>query len=158
MPIKGSKQRNLTIDVIRLILAALIVYMHVADGLLFNNRALNANASIADFCILIVARLAVPTFFAISGYYFFKKRQSDEYSSAIKNMKRLFLLFMGGLTICFITPFALLGVHKAIMMTFENYKYSQDNFEKLYKQRFEKDKAYIRSVQYNKEMAKKNKK
>lgn len=111
MPIKGSKQRNLTIDVIRLILAALIVYMHVADGLLFNNRALNANASIADFCILIVARLAVPTFFAISGYYFFKKRQSDEYSSAIKNMKRLFLLFMGGLTICFITSLLLNGFH-----------------------------------------------
>ncbi len=62
------------------------------------------------------------------------------------------------LTFCFLTPIALLGVHKAIMMTFENYKYSQDNFEKLYKQRFEKDKAYIRSVQYNKEMAKKNKK
>ena len=43
-------------------------------------------------------------------------------------------------------------------MTFENYKYSQENFEKLYKQRFEKDKAYMRSVQYNKEMEKKNKK
>ena len=32
----------------------------------------------------------------------------------------------------------------------ENYKYSQENFEKLYKQRFEKDNAYMRSIQYNK--------
>ncbi len=61
------------------------------------------------------------------------------------------------LTFCAITPVAILGVHKAIMLTFENYKYSQENFEKLYKQRFEKDKAYIRSVKYNEEMAKKNK-
>ena len=30
------------------------------------------------------------------------------------------------------TPFALLGAHKAIMITFENYKYSQESFEKLY--------------------------
>ena len=75
-----------------------------------------------------------------------------------KKTRLLIHLIITILTICFITPFALLGVHKAIMMTFENYKYSQDNFEKLYKQRFEKDKAYIRSVQYNKEMAKKNKK
>ncbi len=72
---------------------------------------------------------------------------------------RLFIhLIITIITICLMTPVALLGVHKAIMMTFENYKYSQESFEKLYKQRFEKDKAYIRSVQYNKEMAKKNKK
>ncbi len=48
-----------------------------------------------------------------------------------------------------VLPFAILIVNKAIMMTFENYKYSQDNFEKLYKQRFEQDSAYMRSIQYN---------
>ena len=115
MPIRGnkaiSKQRNLTIDIMRLVLATLIVYMHVADGLLFNNRTLNASASIIDFCILVAARLAVPTFFAISGYYFFKKSQDDEYKSAIKNIKHLFLLFMAGLTICFITSLLLNGFH-----------------------------------------------
>ena len=37
------------------------------------------------------------------------------------------------------------------MATFDNYKYSQENFEKLYKSRFEKDRAYMRSIQYNKE-------
>lgn len=115
MSIRGdkaiSKQRNLTIDIMRLVLATLIVYMHVADGLLFNNRTLNASASIIDFCILVAARLAVPTFFAISGYYFFRKSQDDEYKSAIKNIKRLFLLFMAGLTICFITSLLLNGFH-----------------------------------------------
>lgn len=124
MPIRGnkaiSKQRNSTIDIMRLVLATLIVYMHVADGLLFNNRALNASASIIDFCILVVARLAVPTFFAISGYYFFKKSQDDEYSSAIKNMKRLFLLFMGGLSICFITNLLLNGFHHTALMVTPN--------------------------------------
>ena len=53
-----------------------------------------------------------------------------------------------------VMPFALLGVNKAIMMTFENYKYSQDNFEKLYKQHFEKDRAYMRSLEYNKKQSK----
>ena len=52
-------------------------------------------------------------------------------------------------------PIALLLVNKTIMATFENYKYSQENFEKLYKQRFEKDKAYMRSIEYNKELEKK---
>ncbi len=56
------------------------------------------------------------------------------------------------------TPVALLISNKAILATFDNYKYSQENFEKLYQQRFEKDKAYIRSVQYNKELEKKAKK
>lgn len=46
-------------------------------------------------------------------------------------------------------PFMLIGVNKAIMHTFDNYKYSQDNFEKLYKHRFEKEKAQIRTLQHN---------
>ncbi len=71
----------------------------------------------------------------------------------IKNKKRKLVLHLiiSVITLCIMTPIALLGVNKAILVTFENYKYSQDNFEKLYKQRFEKNKAYMRSVQYNKE-------
>lgn len=59
------------------------------------------------------------------------------------------------LTFIFLTPFALIAVNKAFMATFDNYKYSQDNFERLYKQRFEKDKAFMRLLQYNKEQEKK---
>ena len=62
------------------------------------------------------------------------------------------------LTICLSAPFVIFAMHKAIMATFDNYKYSQENFEKLYKQRFEKDRAYMRSIQYNKALQAKNKK
>lgn len=53
------------------------------------------------------------------------------------------------LTVCIMTPIAVFIMNKAIMATFDNYKYSQQNFEKLYKQRFENDKTYMRSVKYN---------
>lgn len=54
-------------------------------------------------------------------------------------------------------PFVLMLSHKAIMATFDNYKYSQENFEKLYKERFLKDRVYMRSIKYNKEQELKNK-
>ena len=75
----------------------------------------------------------------------------DEKKVQNKKRKLLLHLIVSIITFCIMTPIALLGVNKAILVTFENYKYSQDNFEKLYKQRFEKNKAYMRSVQYNKE-------
>lgn len=62
------------------------------------------------------------------------------------------------LTMCLFAPVALFVAHKAIMATFDNYKYSQENFEKLYKDRFLKDRAYMRSIQYNKEQEMKKKK
>ncbi len=52
--------------------------------------------------------------------------------------------------IIFSFPFMMLFVHKTIMLTFKNYKYSQSQFEKLYRQRFMQDKAYMRSIEYNK--------
>ena len=76
-----------------------------------------------------------------------------EYANKETNKKKKLILhlILAAITICVMTPIALIGVNKAIMVTFENYKYSQDNFEKLYKERFEKNKAYMRSIQYNKE-------
>ena len=58
-------------------------------------------------------------------------------------------------TILLASPLMILFAHKAIMATFDNYKYSQENFEKLYRQRFEHDRAYMRSIQYNKEQREK---
>lgn len=49
----------------------------------------------------------------------------------------------------FATPFILKMTNTAFMLTFKNYKYSQENFEKLYKERFLNNKAYLRSIQYN---------
>ena len=62
------------------------------------------------------------------------------------------------LTFILSMPIVLFACHKAIMATFDNYKYSQENFEKLYRQRFKKDRAYMRSVQYNKQQQEKLKK
>lgn len=56
------------------------------------------------------------------------------------------------------TPIALIIANKAIMATFDNYKYSQENFEKLYQQRFEKDKAFMRALEHNREVEKRMKK
>lgn len=69
----------------------------------------------------------------------------------LKSKKNQFIIHLIIIISVFIlsAPFALYIANKAIMLTFENYKYSQENFEKLYKQRFEKDSAYIRSLQYN---------
>ena len=76
--------------------------------------------------------------------------EDENKKKQLKN-KVIFHFIIMILTICLSTPFVLMGVHKAIMLTFENYKYSQENFEKLYRQRFQKDRAYMRSIQYNKE-------
>lgn len=70
----------------------------------------------------------------------------------LKNKKKQFGINILIVILVFIltAPLALIIANKAIMLTFENYRYSQENFEKLYKQRFEKDSAYMRSIQYNK--------
>lgn len=67
-----------------------------------------------------------------------------------KRLKFLFHLILIFVVVCVLTPFALLLINKAMLATFENYKYSQDNFEKLYRQKIEGRKSYARSVQYNK--------
>lgn len=72
---------------------------------------------------------------------------------AKKRLKNHFIIML--LIFLFATPVVLWLANKAIMATFDNYKYSQENFEKLYRARFEKDRAYMRSVQYNKEMREK---
>ena len=72
-----------------------------------------------------------------------------EYSVIDKRKRILAHIITMIITFFIVTPMILFLVHKSIMLTFENYKYSQDNFEKLYKQRFEKDRAYMRSLEYN---------
>lgn len=82
----------------------------------------------------------------------------DENKQAAKKRQAVINLIISIFIILAISPFTLLFANKAIMATFENYKYSQDNFERLYKHHFEKNKIYARSLQYNKEHAKKQNK
>lgn len=87
-----------------------------------------------------------------------KLDKEDAKKQLAKKQKLILHLVVAVFVAVLISPLALFTVHKAIMATFENYRYSQENFEKLYKQRFERDRAYVRSVQYNKEMKDKLKK
>jgi len=80
----------------------------------------------------------------------------DEKKQKEKKAKIISHFIVMILTFCLLSPVVLFITHKAIMATFDNYKYSQENFEKLYKQRFAKDKAYMRSIQYNKQNKQKN--
>lgn len=88
-----------------------------------------------------------------------QKKIDIEIEKKRKNSKKRIVIHCLIMIFTFIlaAPVVLMFSHKAIMATFDNYKYSQENFEKLYKARFEKDKAYIRSVQYNREQKLKNK-
>lgn len=81
----------------------------------------------------------------------------DKKKHSAKKFKLFLHLVVALIVACATLPIAIIGAHKAIMATFDNYKYSQENFEKLYRQKFEKDRAYMRSVEYNKMLEKKKK-
>ena len=88
-----------------------------------------------------------------------KKIDIEAQQKKIDTKKRITIHFVIMIiTIILSSPIALWICHKAIIATFDNYKYSQENFEKLYKERFSKDRAYMRSIQYNKEQEIKSKK
>lgn len=106
-------QRNLTIDIMRIVLAILVVYLHI-DNYLYIRSGMSPIATAVDNYIIVLARLAVPMFFAISGYYFYKKKQSDEDRSAIKNIKHLFLILMGGCILYLVGSIALNGVGETV--------------------------------------------
>lgn len=106
-------QRNLTIDIMRIVLAILVVYLHI-DNYLYIRCGMSPIATAVDNYIIVLARLAVPMFFAISGYYFYKKKQSDEDRSAIKNIKHLFLILMGGCILYLVGSIALNGVGETV--------------------------------------------
>lgn len=84
-----------------------------------------------------------------------KLDSQDEKKQALIRKSVIMHFVLAIVIILLLTPIGLLLANKAIMATFDNYKYSQENFEKLYKHRFEHDRAYMRSLQYNQEYEKK---
>ena len=108
-----KSQRNLTIDIMRVVLAVLVVYLHI-DNYLYIRSGMSPAATVVDNYIIVLARLAVPMFFAISCYYFYKKKQSDEGRAAIKNIKHLFLILMGGCILYLIGSIVLNGVSETV--------------------------------------------
>lgn len=89
-----SRNRNTTLDVLRIILAILVVYIHL-NNKLYNKSGLDGLSLVFDDIIMILARTAVPIFLAISGYCLYRNNQSEERASIKRSLRHLILLTMG---------------------------------------------------------------
>lgn len=67
-----EQRRNYTIDVVRFIMALLIVALH-------SNPFAEYNALISYFLSQVLSRLGVPFFAVVAGYYFFQRNSYDKY-------------------------------------------------------------------------------
>ena len=105
---KAKRSRNTTLDVMRIILACLVVYIHL-DNELYNRHGLGSLSLIFDDIVLILARIAVPLFFAISGYCLYRGHASSERISAKKSLRHLSLLAMGTIILYIIVGTTLNG-------------------------------------------------
>ena len=85
-----------------------------------------------------------------------KVDETDKIKQRILKLKMFIHVAIIVLIFIFLTPVMIYATNQAFLLTFKNYKYSQDNFEKLYRERFLKDKAYMRSVDFNKKQSAKS--
>ena len=83
--------RNTTIDVLRIILAILVVYIHL-NGTLYASSSLDDASLVFNDFLATLARMAVPLFFAISGYCLYRNNKKLEHISAKRSIKHLFIL------------------------------------------------------------------
>ena len=90
---KGDN-RNTTLDILRIILAMLVVFIHLS-GPLYDRSGLDGLSLVLNDITLILARTAVPLFFAISGYCLFRNNTKEENISIKKSLRHLILLVMG---------------------------------------------------------------
>ena len=97
-----SKNRNTTLDALRIILAVLVVYIHL-NAKLYNRSGLDGLSLVFDDIIMILARTAVPIFLAISGYCLYRNSLKAEQQSIRRSLHRLALLAMGCFAIYIIT-------------------------------------------------------
>lgn len=93
-----SKNRNTTLDALRIILAVLVVYIHL-NTKLYNRSGLDGLSLVFDDIITILARTAVPIFFAISGYCLYRSSLKLERASIERSLRHLALLTMGSIVI-----------------------------------------------------------
>lgn len=75
-----AKQRNESLNIMEAIAAILVVFIHFK----FPGRTGDA--------VTAIARISVPFFFSISGYFFFKNDTNKELASIPRKIKRLLLL------------------------------------------------------------------
>lgn len=77
------------------------------------------------------------------------KFENDDIRTASIKKKRI--LLHSTIMICtmiIFMPVAVYLAHLSIVATFKNYKYSQDNFEKLYRESFSKSPTYMKAQKY----------
>ena len=108
---KSVKKRNTTLDMLRIILAALVVYIHLS-GRLYDRHSLDGLSLVADDIILIFARIAVPLFFAISGYCLWRNSRQAEQTSIKRSLRHLALLIIGTVLLYVIVSVILDGPFK----------------------------------------------
>lgn len=119
--IEYSDARNTSLDILRIILAILIVYIHFSGALYIRGKLKTWGLAIDDI-ILILARVAVPTFFAISGYCLFRGSQSSENRSIGRSMRKLTMIMLGAIFLYAIVGLILHGPSK-LTSTFTPYNF-----------------------------------
>jgi peptidoglycan/LPS O-acetylase OafA/YrhL len=78
------KKRNNAIDILRLIAAFLVVFIHM--GIKYAPESTTEKTASV---ILFIARLAVPIFFAISGWFLYRGNKAEEVKSLAKQIPKL---------------------------------------------------------------------
>ena len=114
---KISENESKTIDLLKLILAFMVVAIHCFSLYKYNNSVdvFYYDSNIYDFIRIFIVqclcRLAVPTFFIISGFLFFynfRKWECDKYKNKIKNrFQTLFVPYLFWNLISFFSIFGL---------------------------------------------------
>lgn len=92
-----KSKRNTTIDLLRIVFAILVVYIHLNEAF-YDRTELSGVTLVFDSIILFAARIAVPIFFAISGYCLYRGNRQTE-TRVIKHGIRNCLLLLAG---CFV--------------------------------------------------------
>ena len=84
-----THSRNIWLDIFRYLLAFMVVCIHFSR-------------EIGSFNIGYLCRIAVPFFFAISGFYLYSKDRDEELVKSKKAVKRNFIYLITALTISFV--------------------------------------------------------
>jgi hypothetical protein len=83
----ASKERNLSIDILKLLLSFSVVGLH---GAVFSDFS----PFLSHLFVNGLARIAVPVFLIISGFYFFEIRTTKQFINWIKRLLFLYIIWM----------------------------------------------------------------
>ncbi len=105
--------RNCSLDIFRYICALLVVAIHI-------HPFMDINHSIGYFTTQVITRIAVPFFFAVSGYYFIKILYTG--GSVYKIVKKIFIVYAAwSLIYFFISSFNLISNDISLATIFKQY-------------------------------------